>query len=305
LNARISVVIPTYNRYEDLYECLHSIFALKVKPYEVIVVDSNSMDETGKLKDCFPIKFVSIKERSRQHARNLGISMASGDIIAFLDDDVVVCEEWLNQIVKPYVNDSVGGVGGRVIAYGTSNKFYVKIGRGNVGRIFSNGLVIGNFDLPSRNLIAVDSFIGCNMSFGRELLLKVGGFDENYAGTGYRDDTDLCIRIRRLGYKLVYNPKALVYHKFRGKRVSGKWSYWYVRNHVYFYFKNLFAQNRLSFPMFLYYMFMPPRDYVLKSEVKLKIEPMLVLNVLKGLFDGYKTWQKSMQVKQCNDSGIF
>ena len=298
MNAKVSVVIPTYNRYKDLCECLHSIFGLKVKPYEVIVVDSNSMDETGKLKDCFPIKFVSINERSRQRALNMGISMARGNIIAFLDDDVVVCKEWLSQIVKPYVNDSVGGIGGRVIPYGMSDKFYVKISRNTIGKIFSNGLVIGNFDLPSRNLVEVDSFIGCNMSFRRELLLKVGGFDENYAGgTSYRDDTDLCIRIRRLGRKLVYNPKALVYHKFRGKRVSGKWSYWYVRNHVYFYFKNLFAQNTLGFTMFLYYMFMPPRDYVLKSGVKPKLEPMLVLNVLKGFFDGYKTWQKSVQVK--------
>lgn len=291
------MVIATYNRYKDLRECLCSIFDLKVKPYEVIVVDSNSRDETGKLKDFFPIKFFSITKKNRQLARNIGISNASGDILAFLDDDVAVYKEWLNYIIEPYVNHSVGGVGGRVIPYGKSDKFHVKTSRGDIGKVFSNGLVIGNFDLPSENLIQVDSLIGCNMSFRRELLLKVGGFDENYAGTGYRDDTDLCIRIRRLGYKLVYHPKALVWHKFKGKHVSGEWSYWYVRNHVYFYFKNLFAQYKLGFPMFLYYMFMPPRDYILKSEVKLKIEPMLVLNVFKGLFNGYKTWQKSVQVK--------
>lgn len=291
------MVIATYNRHKDLRECLCSIFDLKVKPYEVIVVDSNSRDETRKLKNCFPIKFVSIRERNRQCARNLGISMASGEIIAFLDDDVVVYKGWLNQIVKPYANDSVGGVGGRVIPYGVPNKFHVKTSMDDIGKVFINGLVIGNFDLPSENLVKVDSFIGCNMSFRQELLLKVGGFDENYVGTGYRDDTDLCIRIRRLGYELIYNPNALVLHKFRGKRVSDNWSYWYVRNHVYFYFKNLFAQNSIGFPMFLYHMFMPPRDYVLKSGVKPKIEPMLVPNVFKGFFDGYRTWQKSVQVE--------
>lgn len=124
------------------------------------------------------------------------------------------------------------------------------------------------------------------MSFRRELLLRVGGFDEKYVGTGYRDDTDLCVRIRRLGNKLLYQPKALVQHKFRGKRIDSNWVYWYMRNHTYFYLKNIFAQYRVGFPLFLYHMFFPPRDYVLKSEVRLKIEPRLVPSVLRGFCDG-------------------
>lgn len=286
------MVIPTYNRCEDLRECLHSIFDLQIKPYEVIVVDSNSNDATGKLKDLFPIKLVSLKERNRQRARNLGISMARGDIVAFLDDDVVVCKEWLDEIAKPYAEENVGGVGGRVIPYDASES-YVETRKHDVGKVFDNGLVLGNFDIPSQGLVEVDSFIGCNMSFKRDLLLKIGGFDENFIGTGYRDDTDLCVRVSKLGYRLLYNSNALVRHKFRGKQVGGKWSYWYVRNHIYFYFKNLFAQHRLNFPFFLYYMFMPPRDYVLKSGIKVKIEPILVLNVLKGMFDGYRMWRKT------------
>lgn len=286
------MVIPTYNRCEDLRECLHSIFDLQIKPYEVIVVDSNSHDATGKLKDLFPIKLVSLKERNRQRARNLGISMARGGIVAFLDDDVVVCKEWLDEIAKPYAEENVGGVGGRVIPYGAS-ECYVETRKHDVGKVFDNGLVLGNFDIPSQGLVEVDSFIGCNMSFKRDLLLKIGGFDENFVGTGYRDDTDLCVRVSKLGYRLLYNSNALVRHKFRGKQVGGKWSYWYVRNHVYFYFKNLFTQHMLNFPFFLYYMFMPPRDYVLKSGIKVKIEPILVLNVLKGMFDGYRMWRKT------------
>jgi len=291
VGKKVSVIIPTYNRYKDLYECLDSIFALKDKPYEVIVVDSGSVDETLTLEACFPVRFISITERNREYARNLGISMAHGDVIAFLDDDVVVCEEWLDQIVKPYEYDYVGGVGGRVIPYGTSKKFFVQLDRNDIGRVFDSGLVIGNFDIPSANLVEVDSFIGCNMSFRRELLAKVGGFDENFGGTGYRDDTDLCIRIRKLGYALMYNSKALVWHKFRGKQVTQAWLYWYVRNHVYFYFKNFFAEHRFGFPVFLYHMFLPPRNYVSKSGIKLKIEAALIWNVFKGLFDGYRTWK--------------
>jgi GT2 family glycosyltransferase len=291
LGEKVSVVIPTYNRHEDLQKCLNSLFNLKVKPHEVIVVDSDSADGTEKLRDHFPIRFVSIHERNRQRALNLGFSIATGDVVAFLDDDVVVCEEWMKYLIEPYANDDVGGAGGRVIPYGTSSSFYVKISQKNVGKIFNNGLVVGNFDLPSQNSIEVDSLIGCNMSFRRELLQKVHGFDENYRGTGFRDDTDLCVRIRRLGRKLIYHPKALVWHKFRGKRVGSEWAYWYFRNHTYFYFKNIFIGSELGFPLALYYMLFPPRDYVLKSGIKLKIEPVLILNMCKGLIDGYKTWR--------------
>jgi len=286
------VIIPTFNRYHDLKECLDSIFSLKFKSYEVIVIDSNSKDQTPKLKNCFPIHFISIKERNRQYARNIGISRAKGDIISFLDDDVIVSKNWFDQILEPYQDKTVGGVGGRVLPYGKPVSFYVKISRMDIGRVLNNGLVIGNFDLPTHDMIEVDSFIGCNMSFRRKLLLAIGGFDENYLGTGYRDDTDLCLRIQKLGYKLIYNPKALVWHKYRGKKLDRNWVYWYVRNHTYFLFKNFFTNNMLKLPSFLFSMFFPPRDYVLKSQIKLSIDPLLISTVLKGLIDGYNIWKK-------------
>jgi GT2 family glycosyltransferase len=265
---------------------------LKPTPYEVIVVDSNSQDGTEKLEDVFPIKYVSIEERSRQRALNLGISIANGEIVAFLDDDITVDKKWLANITEPYTNATVGGVGGRVIPYGKKQKHYVRTRQNTVGRVYSSGLVIGNFDLPSEHPIEVDSLIGCNMSFRRDLLLKVGGFDVNYKGTSYRDDTDLCIRIRKSGCALIYCANALVWHKYKGKLFGADWSYWYVRNNVYFYLKNLFAQDRLKIPVFIYSMFIPPRDYLLKSSVEVKIGPVLIPKVIKGAYDGYKTWHK-------------
>jgi GT2 family glycosyltransferase len=292
LSVNVSVVIATYNRQRDLAECLRSLFDENAKPYEVIVIDSSSTDRTENLKNQFPIKFFSMKERNRQRARNLGILAASGDIVAFLDDDVIVHKEWLKNISEPYMNDDgVGGVGGRVIPYGASERFCVSVSRSDVGRVLKNGLVIGNFDMPQKNLIEVDSFIGCNMSFRRGLLLRAGGFDENYLGTGYRDDTDLCLRIRKSNHKLLFQSKALVWHKFKGKNVGSAWSYWYVRNHVYFYLKNMFVESKSAFPLFFYRMFFPPRDYVLKSGIRLKIEPTLISKVLRGLIDGYRTWR--------------
>ncbi len=292
MTIKVSIVIVTYNRCSDLKECLTSIFNLKDELHEVIVVDSNSADGTKKLKDYFPIKYVSISERSMVHARNVGISVASGDVVAFLDDDVVVHRDWLKCITEPYSDNNVGGVGGRVIPYGKSDKFYIKMGKNEVGKVFNSGFVVGNFDFPLENIVEVDSFIGCNMSFRRGILLRMGGFDENYKGTSYRDETDTCMHLKRFGYKLMYHPKALVWHKFKGKQVGSEWLYWYVRNQTYFYFKNIFVQSKTSFPQFLHYTFFPPREYVLKSGVKIKMEPLSMLNVLRGLRDGYKTWRE-------------
>ncbi|RJS78263.1 glycosyltransferase family 2 protein [Candidatus Bathyarchaeota archaeon] len=295
---KVSIIIATYNRFADLKDCLSSIFNLKDKVHEVIVVDSNSSDKTPMLKEYFPIKYISIIERNRQRARNIGLSVACGDIVAFLDDDVIVHNSWLRRLLEPYLNESVGGVGGRVIPYGQNRRFYVKISTGVVGKVSKSGLVIGNFDLPLRNPIEVDSFIGCNMSFRRDLLLKVGGFDENFGGTGYRDDTDLCLRVKSLGYKLIFHPGAIVWHKFKGKNAGNNWFYWYARNHVYFYLKNLFPRFRTRFPLFFYRMFFPPRDYVLKSGIKIRVNPLLASYIFKGLYDGYQMWRQLLRTNE-------
>ena len=288
---KVSVIIATYNRCKDLQECLDSLFNMADKPYEIIVVDSCSTDGTEKVKDCYPIKFISIQEKNRQKARNVGISVTRGNVVVFLDDDVVVDRKWSKYLIKPYEDSRVGGVGGRVITYGKPKDYYIKVKNRVVGKVFDNGLVLGNFDTPLQYPTKVDSLIGCNMSFRRDLLLKAGGFDENFKGNCFRDDTDICLRVRKLGYKLIYQPKALAWHKFKGKTINHEWIYWYVRNHTYFYLKNVFPQSRAKLPIFLYRTFFPPRDYVLKSGVKVKFGLGALAFAFKGLLHGAKAWQ--------------
>jgi len=288
---KLSVIIITYNRYEDLKECLDSIFKMRQKPYEVIVVDSHSTDNTETVKNMYPIDFITIPQRNMQKARNVGISRAKGEIIAFLDDDVIVDKNWSKHILEPYRNKEVGGVGGRVINYGSSPTCYVKVKDPRVGLVSKDGFVLGNFDTLLEHPVEVDCFIGCNMSFRKELLLKIGGCDEKLEGNCFRDDTDLCLRIKNLGYKLIFQPKALVWHKFRGKKITNEWVYWYVRNNTYFYLKNVFPKSRIRFPIFLYKMFFPPKDYVQKSGIKIKKSPKTLLLALAGIYQGIKTYK--------------
>jgi len=287
---KASVLIPTYNRRNDLEECVKSLLSMNFKPYEIIVVDSHSTDGTEELQEIYTMRYVRIEQRNRQTARNVGVSKAEGDVIAFLDDDVVVSQNWLKNLLKPYKDPNVGGVGGRTIPYGQPPSFCVKIRLSGVGKVHNDGLVLSNFDTPLHQPLEVDCLPGCNMSFKKDALASVNGFDENFEGNCFRDDTDLCLRIRKLGYRLIFQPKSIVWHKRKGRKIDEHWIYWYVRNNTYFYLKNIFPAKKRYLPMFFFRQMFPPKEYVQKSEVKVKPTVTLPLLTLKGFVNGLCTY---------------
>jgi len=288
--VKVSVIIPTLNRRRDLEECIKSLLNMSVRPHEIIVVDSSSTDETEKLKETYPIKYIKIDQRNRQIARNVGISIAKGNVLAFTDDDVVVDVQWLNHFLKSYSDYRVGGVGGRVIPYFENKNYYRSVRHFDVGKVQKNGLVYGNFDTSLPKPMQVDTLQGSNMSFRKDLLIKVGGFDENLGGNCFRDDTDVCMQIRKLGFNLIFQSKALVWHKYHGRIADDNWIYWYLRNNTYFYLKNIFPDAKRYLPIFLIRQFFPPRDYVKKSEVRARMSVKLPIKIFKGCVDGLRTY---------------
>ena len=135
-----------------------------------------------------------------------------------------------------------------------------------VGKVFANGFILGNFDLKQEKPIEVDTVIGCNMSFRKRLLEKAGGFDERFRGNCFREDTDISLRIRRLNYKLIFHPKAVAIHKFKGGIVSRKWFYWTVYNHTYFFLKNFKPISAKDFFEFVVVTLRPPAEYKEKTK---------------------------------------
>lgn len=282
----LSIVIATYNRCDNLEDCILSLLRMNEKPLEIIVVDSSSTDNTSKLAEIYPMRYISIPEKNRQRARNIGLSQSRGDVIAFLDDDVVVDENWSTNILISYSHRNIGGVGGRVIPYGTSTSYFVRTKNKEVGKIHTDGLILGNFDISLPTLKEVDHLPGCNMSFRKDLLMKIGGFDENFMGNSFRDDTDLSLRIKRIGYRLVYQSNALVWHKFMGRVVDEKWAYWYMRNSIYFYFKNIMPPIGFYFPQFLLRLVLLPQEHVKKSQVRVTPNLPLILASVRGIVEG-------------------
>ena len=109
-NPKISVVIPVYNGEKTLRKCLNSILNQTYKHYEVIVVDNNSTDKTKRIIEEFQHKDKKIKSvfesyRSRGAARNAGVNVAKGKIIAMTDADCVVPENWIQELIKPIVEE--------------------------------------------------------------------------------------------------------------------------------------------------------------------------------------------------------
>jgi GT2 family glycosyltransferase len=292
---KLSVVIVTYNRRQDLEECLNSLLNLNEPPSEIVVVDSSSADGTHELVKRYPLKFVNINERSMVKARNIGLQNAKGEIVAYVDDDVTVSKDWATYILEPYEYENIGGVGGRVIPLGYNGKtMNLPEKYRAIGKVFDNGFVLNNYEIPARHPIEVDTLIGCNMSFRRELLLKVGGFDENFMGSCFRDDTDISIRVKKLKYSLIYHPKALVWHKYKGKTVDRKWFYWYSYNHFYFCFKNLQPVSVRKFLSLLRGAFLPPLSYVKKSNIKFIPDPLAVFYVVLGILKANRTYKMSL-----------
>ena len=120
---KVSVVIPTYNEEKGIRQCIESIFANTYPPYEVIVADGGSADKTVEIAKAAGAVVFDNPQRTAASGRNVGISKASGDIIAFTDGDNYVDEKWIESIIKSFENDSdLDGIGGKVVPAPPANK---------------------------------------------------------------------------------------------------------------------------------------------------------------------------------------
>ncbi|MFX1519428.1 MAG: glycosyltransferase family 2 protein [Promethearchaeota archaeon] len=257
-NAFVSIVVVTHNRPVQLKESLNSLKRQNLSNdlYEILVVDSSATNETKAIVKDFPAKYVHTKHKGMTVARNIGIIKAKGEIIAFIDDDAIADKDWVRQILKNYNRAKIGAVGGKVIEDRPLREKRRKIGS-LIGKISKTGELISNFDLGI-NKIETDHIKGTNMSFMKKNLIEIGGFDNLYGGRAYREETDVCMRLKKRGYRIIFDPKTKVFHKRIGPKSSHVIKknivieYWRARNHAYFYFKNIFSSNVRHFLGFLH-----------------------------------------------------
>lgn len=256
---KLSVIICTRNRYDDLVETLQSLFAQKRLPDELIIVDSSDQktveDYLKSTAMPFPIKYVQ-STAGLTLQRNIGIASSMGDFLCFFDDDVDLDKNYLLSIEKIFLRDTqinIGAVGGRIknLDGNSPLTFRYKVERfifKSIRDIF--GLVeLGNgkFRLsgmptfPHRLEDAgfCETLTGCCMAFRREVFDEIK-FDENLPGYGLMEDVDISKQTLESGYKIFYEPAASLIHKVspRNRLDYFRWGEMSVVNYDYLFRKS-------------------------------------------------------------------
>lgn len=220
----ISVIICAYTseRWNDLVAAVESVQQQTLLPSEIVVVVDHNPDLLEMVREHITgiVVVENIEARGLRGARNSGISVARGQIIAFLDDDAVAIPDWLRLLCKGYADPQVLGIGGAVTPLWVDTKpswlpeeFYWVVGCSYRG-------------MPQTKA-TIRNPIGANMSFRHEVFDTVGDFHSQNGHVGPRhaggcEETELCIRVRQRSPQSVflYQPQAQVFHSVPGNRAS-------------------------------------------------------------------------------------
>lgn len=198
---KYSIIVPAYNAGNTIKGCLSAVVNQSISrdDYEVIVVDDGSTDGTAGMVKKFPVKYMWQPNRGSASARNHGAREATGKIILFTDSDCIPAYKWMEEMTKPFEKPDVIAVKG---AYKTNQ-------RSLIARLAQTEFE-ERFEMLKRaeSIDMVDTY---SAAFRRDIFWKAGGFDESFP-VANNEDTDLSYKLSSAGYKMVFNPEAIVYH---------------------------------------------------------------------------------------------
>ncbi len=228
----LSIVVCSRNGAQKLPIALNSLAGqtLDAERYEVIVVDDGSTDATSRVGHSLGVRVMRLDPGGGlAAARNAGASAARGELVAFTDDDCEVDGRWATEILAPFADPEVDGVGGRILpesSHSFARRFLIAnnpLTPLKDEHLKSNGLayrlllylrhtIFGDSELPDR----LYSVVGANMAFRRELIFELGGFDEKFWFGSEEEDFCLRASLRPQGAHLTYAHGAVVTHWFAG-----------------------------------------------------------------------------------------
>jgi glycosyltransferase involved in cell wall biosynthesis len=224
----ITVILCTYNRCHSLAAALNSVAASRLPEsvsWEVVVIDNNSNDKTrdvvAEFGHRYPgrFRYVFEPQQGKSFALNAGIREARGEILAFMDDDVIVDAKWLQCLTAIFQKQGWSGVGGRVLPERT---FTPPAWLSVEGKYALAPLAM--FDLGPQPGELNEAPFGTNMAFRKEVFEKVGGFRTDLGprpGSETRgEDTEFGDRVLAAGQHLWYEPSAIVYHSLPAYRLQ-------------------------------------------------------------------------------------
>lgn len=327
----ISVFVPTGSRSESLRRVLNSLCKQSYKNFEVIIVDYKSNDNTYDLIERFSkklkIKLIKQTKKGLSLAANMALKRSTGDVFIRTDDDVEMTPGWLNAIKDSFLSDSkVGGVTGPTIIpkefiknrdlfvfnkMFKSKSFFWKI----IGKFYYNFLMEGDpyrvchwfdsgvFSLGTNYLASlkqpiqeVTNLEACNFAVKTALLRKAGGFDRIYSGVGEYHEPDAAFKIKAMGYKLIFNPKAHLYHcpsqdGFYHDRPS---SYPRMCNFITFYMRHIKLNSFRKFVKLFSHIFFQNCYYTYQA---VKLRQVKLLGAIPASISGFYLYYKKGIIK--------
>lgn len=235
-SMHVSVVIVSFGREATLLETIEDLLGQTYSSYDITVVDQNPSPLTSvrtlAAGSGARLRMLHLRPPDTLVARNVGIRAAKGEIVLYVDDDIRCEKDFIAQHAAKYDKPEVGGAGGWIEAPTAK-------------------------DTWKPETPFVESPFGCNMSFRREVLERVGGFDLRFHSVpSYGEERELSHRIREAGYSIVSAPAALVFHHVApggGQRKRESQDYWkaYAANFVLLFRRTKPWAQQLLFPLWL------------------------------------------------------
>jgi O-antigen biosynthesis protein len=199
---RVSVVVCTFNGGRTLQATLEGIERLEYQELEVIVVDDGSTDDTAAVAAEFDVRLIRTPNAGLACARNIGAAAATGEIVAYLDDDAWPDPHWAHYLADTFHRTGSGAVGGPNIPPPGASAVAESVAHSPGGPVH---VLVSDTE--------AEHICGCNFSIRHEVLMELGGFDPQFRAAG--DDVDLCWRLQEAGQRIGFNPAAMVWHQRR------------------------------------------------------------------------------------------
>jgi len=219
---KVSVVIVVHNRFRDADDAINSLITQSVKPYEIIVIDDYSYTVYKpkiniRNNDVVIRLYRSSYELGLGRARSIGSYLAQGDVVAFIDDDAIAHKDWIKELIN-YHSRGYDIVGGAVYP-----KYLVDPPKWWNLELFSYIISAGNYLHYSKKKI-IDLIYGTNFSVTKAVFNKIGYFLPSLGRVRGKllsgEEYEFLLRAVKLGFRLGFNPKAIVYHKVFPYRFS-------------------------------------------------------------------------------------
>jgi GT2 family glycosyltransferase len=213
MTPAISIVIPTFDRGDVLLDTVRTLFALRDRADEVLIVDQTPQpaasvaDQLRSWESSGALRWLRLDRPSIPHAMNVGLQSATSEVVLFLDDDIVPDPQLVAAHRAAHAaNRAAWGVVGQVLQPGEEP-------HARHGYTQTFGLK-ADLDFPfwSTETASVANVMAGNLSVRREQALDVGGFDENFMGAAYRFETEFCRRLLAAGGEVRFEPTAGLRH---------------------------------------------------------------------------------------------